>query len=728
MIAGRTAVDRDASRISNKAAMMAAIAWLAVATPALAQVAEVSVNPEAAAAGTVIYDQTYFAEYDVQNAQDMLRLIPGVSSVLASLGRGSRERGFGSGGGDQVLLNGRRFPGKSNDTTRTLSRLRADRVERVELIRGSRPDIDVQSTGLIVNIVLREGATLTGGGTFELAARGNDEGAFGVDGLATYASSVGRLGYNLGIERSVWAMGGGSWTNRFRDEVYLYPDGAIQELRPQYSERDHTRWIFTGGLTYDLPGGARAQFNGFFETADTQEFSRTNLTRFDLQQVQIDNAIEEQTRTNGPNTTLELSGEFTAPLLGGELTVLMLGNSRTQPTLDDRIRIRAEEIREVSRSDSDVQRDEYIGRVQYSFPLSANLGMNIGGEAAQNTLRQELRPFFDLDDDGTVEPVVIPTADAHVEEIRGEGFAEARWNPTPAISASGSLNYEYSRLTTNSVFNAGRTLAFLKPRVDLRLTLGAAGVLRLLAERQVSQLDFGNFVPRYNLRDDRIDAGNPGLLPEKIWNLEVGYEHRLPNDLGVLSGMVFYQDITDPIDAIPLWQGAVLVSAQGNLDHATSYGAEVEASIRLAPLNLRDAVLTVTGEIQQSSVTDPFTGEQRRLDMDSIYEFTIDYRHDVRAINLSYGFDYRNRGASRIQSDLFSRDLFRLGHSLSAFAEMRLSDRFALRLEAQNVLGGNEYRERRIFAINQIDGEVRRLDSYRELRDTRYAIILKGTY
>jgi outer membrane receptor protein involved in Fe transport len=685
--------------------------------------------------GTVVYDQAYFADYDVQNAQDMLRRIPGVSSVLASLGRGAQDRGFGSGGGDQILLDGRRFPGKANDTSRTLSRLRADRVQRVELIRGGRPDIDVQSTGLIVNIVLREGAALSGGGTFEIAARGNEEGAFGADGLATYASSVGRLGYNFGIERSIWSPGGrggggggASWTNRFREEIYLFPDGNLQELRPRFSERDYTRWVFTGGTTYDFSGGARAQLNGLYETSDLFEVNTTELTRFDEAGVEIDRAREEQIRDNGPTTTLEISSEFTSALLGGDLTILLLGNRSSLPTFDDRIRIRGDRTQELSRSETDLEQTELIGRVQYSFPLSGNLGLSVGGEAAQNKLRQDLSPSFDVDGDGTVEPVVIPTANARVEEIRGEVFVETRWDPTSAVSVNGSLIYEYSELTTNSIFNAGRNLAFLKPRVDVRYTASSAGVFRLLADRQVSQLQFRNFVPRYNFRDDRIDAGNPGLLPERTWNLELGYEHRLPNDLGVVSGMIFYQDIKDPIDAIPLWQGAVLVSAEGNLDHATRYGAELEASMRLVPLGLRDAVLTLTGELMKSAVTDPFTGEPRRLNFDSIYEFTVGYRHDVRSLNLSYGFDYFNRGASRIQSDLFSRELFRPGPGLSAFAEKRLSDRFALRSEAQNLVGGNEYRERVTFATNQIDGTIGRLENYREFRDLRYALILKGTF
>lgn len=217
-------------------------------------------------------------------------------------------------------------------------------------------------------------------------------------------------------------------------------------------------------------------------------------------------------------------------------------------------------------------------------------------------------------------------------------------------------------------------------------------------------------------------------IPEQAWNFELGYEHRFPNDLGVVEAMVYYRSITDAIDFIPLQQGAVIVSAQGNLGDASDYGIEATASLRLTPIGLRDAVLTLEGVLEDTEVTDPFTGERRRFRNDSVYDVIVRFRHDIRSRNLSYGFDYNDRGKARIQSDLFSRDLFRIGPLLSVFAEKRLTRNLVLRGEAQNLLGGKEYRSREIFAVNQIDGAIRRLDSFREVRDLRYAIKLTGTF
>jgi outer membrane receptor for ferrienterochelin and colicins len=706
---------------------LVAEAGMAQETTALADAAS---DATGAPSGAVTYAQDFFAGYNVQNAQDMLRLIPGVSSILSSLGSGSQERGFGS-GGDQILVNGRRFPGKSNDVSRALARLRADAVERVELIRGASSDIDVQSTGVVVNIVLREGASIGGGGTFEIGVRGNDEGAFAVDGLGSYSGAIGNLGFNLGVERSVWSpdsMNNGRWSNRFRDEVFFFPDGVVQELRPQRWTRDFERWIFTTGLTYDFAGDVRLQLNGLYETEDTTEINRLDITRFNPAGDQTDALQELQGQREGVEKTWEIGSELTAPLWGGGLTALLLVNDDREPSLDYRERTRGTSVSQVSRTQIFARQMEYIGRIQYTFGLADGLNMNVGTEASYNRLRQDLVSELDLNGDGQLENIVVPTSNALVMEERVEGFAEARWAPSPSLSVSASLNLEWSDLATNSIFNPGRSLQFLKPRLDMRYEVEPSGQLRLLIEKEVSQLDFDNFVPSYNVLDDRIEAGNPGLRPEEIWRFETGYEHRLANDAGVLEGKVFYESISNAIDAIPLQQGPDLVSAQGNLGDARRYGVEIDASLRLGMIGLQDAILTASGDLEKSRVTDPFTLLPRRLREDPSYEFSIGFRHDVRSIDLSYGFDYENRGAFRVQSDLFSRDRVRNGPNLSAFAEKRLTGSLTLRGEAQNLLGGKLYRERDFFTIDQIDGTIRRRGSFEERRDVRYAIKLKGAF
>jgi outer membrane receptor for ferrienterochelin and colicins len=110
-----------------------------------------SAQDAAAASNSVVYDQAFFAAYNVNNAEDMLRLIPGVPAILDDRAQ-QQERGFGSGGA-QVLINGRRFPGKANEITTNLRRIAPQNVERVELIRGVSRDVAVQSEGLLVNLI-----------------------------------------------------------------------------------------------------------------------------------------------------------------------------------------------------------------------------------------------------------------------------------------------------------------------------------------------------------------------------------------------------------------------------------------------------------------------------------------------------------------------------------------------------------------------------------------------
>ena len=294
-----------------------------------------------------------------------------------------------------------------------------------------------------------------------------------------------------------------------------------QELRPQDWNRDLDRWVLTAGLTYDITGAVRVQLNGLYETQDSTELNRMSVTRFNGAGEQTEQYLDLQGQREGLERTWELSGEITAPLWGGGLTALVLANSEKRPSVDYRDRTVGPDTRSTSRTLIVAQQDEYIGRLQYSFGVTGNLSLNLGGETSYNRLQQDLESELDLNGDGQLEKIAVPAANALVEEDRSEVFAESRWTPSGPLSVSASLNYEWSTLSTNSAFNPGRSLQYLKPRLDIRHDIGASGQLRFLVERQISQLDFDNFVPSYNVLDDRIDAGNPGLLPEQIWRLEL---------------------------------------------------------------------------------------------------------------------------------------------------------------------------------------------------------------
>ena len=108
----------------------------------------------------IVYDRNYFSQFNVISADDLLRRIPGVQDLL-NFGE-SGERGFGSTGA-QVLINGQRLSGKSNNVQSALARIQARQVLRIEVIRGKVPGLDVRSEGRVVNVVLEEEITTTYG-------------------------------------------------------------------------------------------------------------------------------------------------------------------------------------------------------------------------------------------------------------------------------------------------------------------------------------------------------------------------------------------------------------------------------------------------------------------------------------------------------------------------------------------------------------------------------------
>ena len=113
---------------------------------------------------TITYPASYFDQYNLLSVSDMLDRIPGINvarqgSLSGRSGPGSSQgsdrRGLGL-GGDQVLINGRRITGKENEGNSQLSRIPANQVERIEIIRGTSGELDVRGATQIINIVLLE--------------------------------------------------------------------------------------------------------------------------------------------------------------------------------------------------------------------------------------------------------------------------------------------------------------------------------------------------------------------------------------------------------------------------------------------------------------------------------------------------------------------------------------------------------------------------------------------
>ena len=182
------------------------LATLLVTTALGYQIAEAA-NPQTVEtrgdASIVTYEKDFFNRYNAVTLLDMLNIIPGVKEVLDEGNQGGpgggAERGFGS-SGDQVLLNGRRLAGKSNNISDTLSRISAAQIEKIELIRGVATGLDVQSQGLVINITTAADAS-TSTTFWQVGTRYTVNHIFQPRFLVSHTGRSGNLNYTFSVER-----------------------------------------------------------------------------------------------------------------------------------------------------------------------------------------------------------------------------------------------------------------------------------------------------------------------------------------------------------------------------------------------------------------------------------------------------------------------------------------------------------------------------------------------
>ena len=154
----------------------------------------------------VIYNQAYFKQYNITNAADAIKRIPGIENL--SSGNNSenfkpdsnnKRRGFGS-SGTQILINGERQSSKSNNIIKTLERINANSLIRIEVIRGTEAGLDVRSDGVIVNIIV-DGNLSKGSGTWSAALGYLTSGSSNWRGIGSWSTKIKKTDIVLGFER-----------------------------------------------------------------------------------------------------------------------------------------------------------------------------------------------------------------------------------------------------------------------------------------------------------------------------------------------------------------------------------------------------------------------------------------------------------------------------------------------------------------------------------------------
>ncbi len=646
------------------AAVFAALSVAPAATPALAQERQ---------GETLSFPRSYFDRFSPVTALDMVRQMPGFR-----LSEDADRRGLAAASGN-VLIDGERPAGKGTSLADALERISADRVARIELIRGSAAEADLGGHAMLVNVILTKTskpdapwriALIAGAGELDWA------------GEAVHRGGLGKWDYSATISRGAAIDSGAG-------EVVVHRFGGPGE---EWSETELERtsaWSLTGGLNGAL-GGLPLNLSLRRAWQDTDGEELTERRRSDGSGLDVVRTLSVS------SDRWNFGADLSLPPLGGfEPKLLAVWNRRGAE---------AEEVQEVraldgssglERSVEEVKEGEAILRAEATSSSSSGRRYTLGAEIAHTFVDSNLS-YSENEGAGSA---LIPGADTKVEELRVEAGGSAALPLSDRLRSVWTAAAEASVLRQSGDFERERSFLFLKPALVLTYKLSEGTELKFNVERQVGQLDFSDFAASVSLDDDRVNFGNPELVPSRTWLIETGYLRQF-SARSRLELKLSREWIGDLIEFVPLEGGG---EAIGNIGDGEVLGLAFEGAAPLGGLGLGGARIEASGRVKWTRVRDPVTGEMRRFGNERFGVIEIAYHQQLgKSWNWGWVLDVRSAEA-QYRIDEF--ELSSRGARFDLFVEHAIGNGIKARIDLFNLTDHRQRQRRSIYQISRAEGD-----------------------
>jgi hypothetical protein len=660
----------------------------ALAPAAGAQPAEPPAQP-AVPSGRVVHETDFFARFSPRTALDMIRQVPGFTLI-----EGSGRRGFAGAVGN-VLVDGDRPIAKSQTLSDILQRIPAAQVVRIELLRGAEIAGDPSGQAVIANVVRTRAA---GGGAWSVGYEIAQQHVPAPNGWLSWSGRIGATDYSLGANSySLLRELPGS-----RDIVGS--DGARIGSRADISPRTFHEIAINGEAGRTMLGGTN-RLTG--QLAHSHYHDDSVIRTFSAE----GNRTEEESIPFAESRRTIEAGLDHERLFGGwDLTLSgLLTRERYRSDVSSTLAGPEGDVRSVFTQDVDRESGESILRTTLARELSARHRIEASVEGAINTLGQGLVRTLDIGFGPF--PLPVPNSNLTVVEHRGEAEIVHGWRPGERWTIESSMAAEASRLSFTGAVDQSVSLSYLKPSIQVTRSLGGQSQLRARLHRDVSQLDFADFVSRASFSDDIIQGGNPDLVPETSWRAELTADLRFGTE-NALSLTLFRRWVSDTVDLVRLEVDGRSFDAPGNIGPARINGAQLSVRAALQPL-IRGGVLTLDGTWMDADVVDPLTGEERTVSDFADTELKIEFRQDLPHHPFAWGARYT--GKPELTFFRFDEiDRRRESPTLDLFAETTAVSGLKISATLVSLLGTPERRERTFFATDRNGGidHVERTERY----------------
>ena len=649
---------------------------LAVAGHASAQeAAPIETAPataDASATGPIPYPAAFFAQFRPSNANDMIEKVPGFT-----FNEGEDVRGFGGAAGN-VLIDGQRPTSKSVRLGQLLQRIPANTVERIDLIRGGASGIDMQGQPVVANIIRKSGASTVR--AVQLLAK-------------QYLNGSGFLAYSPRLEQSLRTGALNLDTGiQFRHD--LIPEssgvGVLTRSRGDGALIEQGDFIPKGvlnTLTASVAGEYIDDANVYRLSANVDRTLQDRGERAELSDAS-GAAFLERARTKTRADKAEIGGDYEREI-NGWLTGRLLGLKTFKK---DRLNGLSESRGPTRQSLETSRSGETILRGTLSAVQSPRLQFEFGGEGAFNFLDARSSLIVGA------APVVLPSANIRIEEQRAEGFFTMTAKPTDRLGVEAGTRYETSTIAQTGGANQKKTLSFLKPRLILSYAPDASSQIRARVERTVGQLNFKDFAATAEVDIGTVNAGNPDLEPERAWVFELALERRFWGR-GAIVLTLRHDEVRSVVDLIPI---GGQFDAPGNIGDGTRDEAKLSITLPLDRLGISNGQIRFNGAWRQSSVTDPVTGQKRRISLQRPFEGDLYIGKSLPRLNstiaLEAGGNNGHLGFRETSYRINEIRIIREQPSLKVYWDWNPNPTLVIRFQSENFTTRDRSRERIVFA------------------------------
>ena len=576
---------------------------MALAVPPAA-IAQPAAPPTQAVSQAQVYEPAYFARFAPKTAADMVSNIPGFS--VNGDNEDQNERGFGQ-AKQNVLINGRRVSGKSNDAQTALGRISAESVVRIEVVDGATLNIPGLS-GQVANVIAHVDAF---SGNWEV--------------VPEFRENLQPSWYRGSVSANGKTEDGWSWSaaldlaefHNGSDGIGIIRDGSgnLLDLRREGFNGAGEEPNLAATLTYDAKDGAIANMNLSLRSLNFvgREDSFRNPVNSD--------PLYRYTAIGEDELGGELGADYEFDFGPGRLKLIALHRYEEG---DDLVTIESYDDGGAYIADTGqrliehAEEGESIVRGEYGFAAFGG-DMQVAAEGAFNFL-DVATDFGERALDGSYDLAVLPGGTARVEERRAETNLSYSRKLSDAWSLQSSIGVEYSELSQKGA--GGLTREFVRPKGFLALVWKVDDTLDVSfkAERKVGQLDFGDFLSSVDIQNNNAFTGNVELVPDQSWILSSEVNKTL-GPWGAVKLAGEYHRIEDVVDLVPIGAQGQQVSniadirgeGVGNIDEAWASSITASGTIKFDPIGAKGVQAEFSWRYRNSELDDPLTGEARQI-------------------------------------------------------------------------------------------------------------------